>query len=530
MASLRVKQAIQSEFSNQGLALDKDALECLREHVEEVQKQSNGSIDVDASIQQLLDALDGGVNAKVSGAVAAKLVARVAGGNCRTSDQIQVISAFAVPCIKFDPSRRAFYQVSGARTLHGSALDKRAVYLERFLLLQQRISRNPQFNRPVFGGMLSEGRHMVELTDIKAMLGVTGQRRVIMGCITQPQVGQYALMDPSGTLPLNLSQARTTSGFYTENCIVMAEGEVEPDGRFKATALGFPPIESRQDSIAAAKGLDFFGGTPVGMEDVSTTLEWEDAHEQDRIVVLSDLHLDKPETLDRLETVLEGFEGLDDPPGLFILCGNFVSPSSAAIDVLALKAHFTSLAHLLLSFSGLLKTSKFVFVPGPADAGPGCMLPRPALPQCITSELRRLIPSAVFTSNPTRIRWGSQTVVVFRGNLASRMRALSLIAPASETSDPSIQFAHVCATIMQQSHLCPLPLEAQPVYWQYDSALHLYPLPDALILADSAPMASHTNHGCACLNPGSASAGTFAAYMPGAREVELCDIPDRDDE
>ena len=169
------------------------------------------------------------------------------------------------------------------------------MYLERFLLLQQRISRNPQFNRPVFGGMLSEGRQMVEvllifsasaslslalspimsaswsagltheslqrsasdpflllgwllslqhiwnastptacapctcpqhhlrltvvecvqLTDIKAMLGVTGQKRVIMGCITQPQVGRYALMDPSGTLPLDLSQAKTTSGFYT---------------------------------------------------------------------------------------------------------------------------------------------------------------------------------------------------------------------------------------------------------------------------------------------------------------------------
>ena len=49
-----------------------------------------------------------------------------------------------------------------------------------------------------------------------------------------------------------------------------------------------------------------------------------------------------------------GFEGLDDPPGLFILCGNFMSPTSGALNVAALKAHFTSLAHILLSFSGLL--------------------------------------------------------------------------------------------------------------------------------------------------------------------------------
>lgn len=59
----------------------------------------------------------------------------------------------------------------------------------------------------------------------------------------------------------------------------------------------------------------------------------------------------------------------------------------------------------------------------------------------------------------------------------------------------------MCATVLQQAHLCPLPLEAQAVYWQYDAALHLYPLPDALILADSAPMASHSFASCQCMNP-----------------------------
>lgn len=27
-------------------------------------------------------------------------------------------------------------------------------------------------------------------------------------------------------------------------------------------------------------------------------------------------------------------------------------------------------------------------------------------------------------------------------------------------------FAAACATVLQQSHLCPLPLESQPVFWQ----------------------------------------------------------------
>ena len=43
-------------------------------------------------------------------------------------------------------------------------------------------------------------------------------------------------------------------------------------------------------------------------EDLAQTMEWEATREQDRIVVLSDLWLDKPETLDRLEVVMEGVE------------------------------------------------------------------------------------------------------------------------------------------------------------------------------------------------------------------------------
>ena len=71
-------------------------------------------------------------------------------------------------------------------------------------------------------------------------------------------------------------------------------------------------------------------------------------------------------------------------------------------------------------------------------------------------------------------------------------------------------FEHLAATLLQQSHLCPVPLEAQPVFWNFDHALHLYPLPDVLVLADRAPCASfgfpsmpadQAGQSCVCLNP-----------------------------
>ncbi len=86
------------------------------------------------------------------------------------------------------------------------------------------------------------------------------------------------------------------------------------------------------------------------------------------------------------------------------------------------------------------------------------------------------------------------------------------LCTADEGSDsPSdAMFEHLCATLLQQSHLCPVPLEAQPVFWNYDHALHLYPIPDVLVLADRAPCASfgfpampadQIDQSCICLNP-----------------------------
>lgn len=39
----------------------------------------------------------------------------------------------------------------------------------------------------------------------------------------------------------------------TENCIVVAEGVLQHSGTFKVRALGFPPVELRGESRAAAK-------------------------------------------------------------------------------------------------------------------------------------------------------------------------------------------------------------------------------------------------------------------------------------
>ncbi|XP_033129565.1 DNA polymerase epsilon subunit B-like [Brassica rapa] len=51
----------------------------------------------------------------------------------------------------------------------------------------------------------------------------------------------------------------------------------------------------------------------------------------------------------------------------------------------------------------LKESSRFLFIPGPDDAGPSTVLPRCGLPNSLTEELRDVIPNAIFSSNPCRV-------------------------------------------------------------------------------------------------------------------------------
>lgn len=65
----------------------------------------------------------------------------------------------------------------------------------------------------------------------------------------------------------------------------------------------------------------------------------------------------------------------------------------------------------------------FVFVPGPADPYDvsNLILPRRPLPPSLTKAVRDKLPKVTFASNPCRITYKSQEIVVFRDDLMSRM-------------------------------------------------------------------------------------------------------------
>jgi DNA polymerase epsilon subunit 2 len=230
------------------------------------------------------------------------------------------------------------------------------------------------------------------------------------------------------------------------------------------------------------------------------------------------------------------------------------------------KEYFDSLAVVLSDFPALLQYSTFVFVPGDNDpwasafsAGAASTIPRQPIPELFTSRIKRAfatanselgrsnpaepVGEALWTSNPTRLTWFGPVhdIAIFRDDISGRLRRTAVntkpddvpditmhealdgptgnavsIAPDEET-DPVAQSnatklgtgaatsvaRKLVKTILDQGTISPFPLPLRPVLWDHGSALQLYPLPTALILADAeASPFCMTYEGCHVMNPG----------------------------
>jgi DNA polymerase epsilon subunit 2 len=211
------------------------------------------------------------------------------------------------------------------------------------------------------------------------------------------------------------------------------------------------------------------------------------------------------------------------------------------------------------------------------SAGAATPLPRKGVPEMFTSRIKRAFATAnaeaekekgkktdgeaIWTTNPSRLSLFGPTheIVLFRDNISGRLRRTAIrfssskpaededemgMSPAPEPVqeptaemdiDTDVQAAesHVAEpaaaaesissdlhaarklvkTILDQGYLSPFGMATRPVLWDYTSALQLYPLPTALVLADTeAPAFCVTYEGCYVMNPGSVVA-------PGRRGV-----------
>uniref|UniRef100_A0A4W6EPJ1 DNA polymerase epsilon subunit n=1 Tax=Lates calcarifer TaxID=8187 RepID=A0A4W6EPJ1_LATCA len=500
----KIKTKVSAGFKMRGLILRPEASRYLVEVLESVSPS-----DLDDVLERVLDAVEKQPctysTVQFSQSLSDRSVFNAQSTVCSTccvlvfDNVFNIIGAFDVPRYIYSVERKKFVPISMTRhptpSLCGMAKDKAELFRERYTILQQRTHRHELFTPPAIGTAVEEGQNKFQLKTIEALLGSTAKlgEVIVLGMITQLKEGKFYLEDPSGTVQLDMSKFH--NGLYTESCFVLAEGWYE-DSVFHVNGFGFPPTEPSLATRAYYGNLNFFGGPSTTSVKASAKLkQLEEENEDAMFVIVSDVWLDSVEVMEKLNIMFSGYAAM--PPTCFILCGNFSSAPYGKTQIKSLKESLKALADAICAYPSIHSSSRFVFVPGPEDPGPGTILPRPPLADHITEEFRQRVPFSVFTTNPCRIQYCSQEIVIIREDLFVK-------------------------TILSQGHLTPLPLYVSPVFWAYDYSLRVYPVPDVIVFADKYDPFSITNTDCLCVNPGSfpRSGFTFKVYYPSNRTVE----------
>ena len=321
---------------------------------------------------------------------------------------------------------------------------------------------------------------------------------MLLGLLTISPSGTLAINDLTGSIALDLTHAKPIpedSAWFTPGMIVLVDGTYEEDdnstgtlggtggvggtigGKFIGFFIGGPPCERRavtlgvggtngEGDVTAAGGfgwVDFLGvGSERAVGSKMRKLEQrlikhpardEEGTGNGRIIVIGEVNLDQPHTLQALKKLLGIYasEPEEDTPMTFVLMGNFVQHAIMARGgsggSIEYKEYFDALASTLSDYPTLLQAATFVFVPGDNDgwtssfsAGAATPLPRKGIPEMFTSRIKRAFAAAnaeaekerrgktdgeaVWTSNPARLSLFGPTheIVLFRDNMSGRLR------------------------------------------------------------------------------------------------------------
>ncbi|OJT04135.1 DNA polymerase epsilon subunit B [Trametes pubescens] len=436
---------------------------------------------------------------------------------------LYVIDAFEMPSWNWSSERSTFERASGPLTSSGTADSRVMAMRNRLNVIKQCVLRNDHFSPSTLPS--KDRENLLTLRSTKQLLGRAGDRFLLFGMLTHSKEGKLCLEDPDGLVELDFSQLEQPSeGLFTEGCLALVEGDYTEDGTLLVIAIGHPPCESRETARSIFGHVDFLGkGATTLLEEkqLATRVQLELADL--RFFVLSDVWLDRPETLLGLRKLFDNCMENSFIPKVIVLCGNFTSvgiPQGNGREVRRYQENFDALADVIASYPLITRSTHFVMVPGPLDVTMNSVLPRRPLLSSFVSRLKSRLPNVHFATNPCRIKFFEQEIVVFREDLMSRMlRNLVGVKPDVKNDDLK---RYLVQTVLDQSHLMPVTVSIEPTLAEYDHTLRLYPLPTAVVLADRYDRYQMTYEGCHVFNPGRfvGKTFTFSAYAPARRESE----------
>ncbi|KAG6821618.1 hypothetical protein H0H93_000127 [Arthromyces matolae] len=348
----------------------------------------------------------------------------------------------------------------------------------RLHIIKQCVLRNEHFAPSTLPS--KDRERLVTLKSTKQLLGRAGERFLLLGMLTHNKEGKLCIEDSDGTVELDFSQLdEPGDGLFTEGSFALVEGEYTDDATLEIVAIGQPPCESREISRSIYGHIDFLGkGSTSLLEDSRLSIRVREELPDLHFFFLSDVWLDHPQTLIGLEKVFQNCDETDFIPKLMVLCGNFTRQSIShgnSREIQTYHDNFEALADLIASYPRIVRETHIVLVPGPLDITVNGTLPRQRLLSSLVTRLQDKVPKIHFASNPCRIKFFDQEIVIFRDDIMSRMLRHVVGVKPNADSDELKRF--LVQTILDQGHLSPFTINIQPTLPDYDHTLRLYPLP-----------------------------------------------------
>lgn len=486
------------------------------------------------------------------------------------------IDAYDQPIYHFSHLRSTFEHSVKKPSLFPEAVAKPQLWLERYHFLKARILRHESFQAPSFA---NQSGTFHKLTSIKNLLGRQGKSFMLFGLLTTGVDSNYYLEDADDSVRLDFTGASCGGGWFCPGCFVLVDGLYTEDETFLVSVMGQPPPELRETTRDVYSGLDLLG---IGIEKSQERhlARAEQSYRGARIIFCADCHLDNPRSIKAIKSMLSSYEVLNsgDLPLAIVMMGNFISHAHHANGSSTIyKELWDNLAATLEEFPKLCASARFVFIPGsndPWSLGGISVVPRKTIPKSFVNRIQRVCKDVVFGSNPSRLNYFTQEIVLYRDDMVERLRrnnitmkrpaveleehpvddaddqvlmhddgqtqldtqAQVFLTPADQTASSSpalptpaekqpievVTGRTLIRTILDQSHLSPFPLNVRPIYWSYSSSLRLFPAPSVLVLADTAvPAFAITYNGTVAINPGKicwGKEGGWMEYSPATRE------------
>ena len=324
----------------------------------------------------------------------------------------------------------------------------------------------------------AEAAWRVQLTPPESLSGSTGMK-VVFGMLTKGADGKFFVEDTHQAAEVRLDNCGISDDLITENTFVLLKGEVVDD-LFHASEMTIPPIPQLSLSEAALNV-----GAKHLLDEVRIGDPETDAPEDSSVAILAGVLLDKPQVLDKINSLLTGFEECEAVPSVFVLMGNFLSTPFNAYNGDSCRAYqkgFEKLAIVLSRHPATLERTTIVLVPGQHEPGHG-ILPQPPLSDILLRGLATRFSNVVLASNPCRLKYYNKNMVFYAGSISSTLQRNRLVCNYQST-DSQFDGDKIMRSVLSQMSLVPGPVRDQAVIWDLDSTLRLYPPPNALYISD----------------------------------------------